>query len=119
VSQSSEDPGVMTMPGSVLVAGCGFIVTAAGWALFGFLEGELTASSTSALYFVVALAHGVSGAMILARLRIAVVVGGIVSLAGLAVALLGPQFVLVFTNCVILALLVLARRHVTGTSAAH
>ncbi len=96
-------------PGNVLVAGCGFIVTGAGWGLFGYLEGEFTATSGAGLFLALAFAHIVTGVLVLSRQWIAFPMGLIVGLTGLLAAVVQPQFVLVFTNVVILVLLLLAR----------
>jgi hypothetical protein len=116
MDQETEYTEPQVIPGSVLVAGCGFIVTAAGWALFGFLEEEFTGASSALVFFSFAIAHGLIGIAILKRRPAAFLVGALIAITGLFVALIKPQFVLVFTNCVILALSLLARGNVARHS---
>lgn len=114
MTQRSEQSTPTAFPGDVLVAACGFIVTGAAWALFGFLEDELTASSTAAVFYALALMHFLVGIVIFTRRPIAVPTGVLIALAGLIFAALTPQFVLIFTNSVILLLLLLARASVSA-----
>jgi hypothetical protein len=86
--------------------------------LFGYLEGDLTATSSATIFFAMALLHFVVGALIFSRIVVALPLGLLVAITGLVIAALQPQFVLVFTNCVILALLIFARSNVaTGRRA--
>jgi hypothetical protein len=118
MDQRPEQVEAPPFPGNVLVAACGFIVTGAGWGLFGYLEGDLTATSSATIFFAMALLHFVVGAFIFSRMVVALPLGLLVAITGLVIAALQPQFVLVFTNCVILALLILARSNVaTGRRA--
>lgn len=112
MDQQVEQAGDSSFPGNVLVAACGFIVTGAGWGLFAYLEGDLLSATSAGVFLAMALLHILTGALILARQPIVVPFGLALSAAGLAVAAFQPQFVLVFTNLVILALLVLARSNV-------
>ena len=96
-------------PGNVLVAASGFIVTGAGWGLFGYLEGDLTTTSSAGVFFLFSALHILTGVLIFSRLRISVPIGLVLAPIGLVVAAIQPQLVLVFTNIVIIALLVLAR----------
>jgi predicted signal transduction protein with EAL and GGDEF domain len=109
-SQADQTP----FPGNVLVAASGFIVTGAGWGLFGYLEGDLEAASSATLFFTMTLLHFVVGGLIFNRQAIAVPLGLILAVVGLVVAALQPQFVLVFTNIVIFALLIFARGNVAA-----
>jgi hypothetical protein len=103
-----------TFPGNVLVAACGFIVTGAGWGLFGYLEGDLAATGSSGLFFLMALTHIATGALIFYRLPVSVPIGVALAAAGLVIAVAQPQYVLIFTNIVILGLLILARSNVAA-----
>jgi hypothetical protein len=109
---SSEHARHGTIEGNVLVAGCGFIVTAGAWMLFGFLEGDFSFTSSSGLFFGLAVAHLVNGAFILRHQSLTVPAGFAIAALGLLVAAINTQFVLVFTNIVILALLVFARNNI-------
>jgi hypothetical protein len=99
-------------PGNVLVAGAGFVVTGAGWGLFGYLEGDLAATSSAAIFFTMSILHIALGALILSRNALALPLGLVLGTVGLIVAAIQPQFVLVFTNVVIIALLFLARNDI-------
>ena len=116
MDDTTEHPQPGVIEGNVLVAGCGFIVTAGAWALFGFLEGDLAFTSSSGLFFALAVAHGVTGALVLLHRAFAVALGIAVAGTGLVVAGLDTQFVLVFTNVVILSLLLMARGNIRGHS---
>lgn len=71
-------------------------------------------SSSEAVFYALALMHGLTGILVFARRSFAVPLGALVALAGLAVGGIAGQWVLVFTNCVILLLLLLARTRVPG-----
>lgn len=114
MNQQSEQVAGSSFPGSILVAASGFIVTGAGWGLFGYLEGDLSASSSASVFFTLSLLHFLAGILIFSRLAIAVPIGLILALAGIVVAAIQPQFVLVFTNIVIFTLLILARSSVAA-----
>ncbi len=96
-------------PGNVLVAASGFIVTGAGWGLFGYLEGDLATTSGAGVFFTMATLHILTGILIFKRLQLSIAIGLILAPIGLIIAAIQPQFVLVFTNIVIIALLLLAR----------
>jgi hypothetical protein len=114
MEQESPHNGELSFPGNVLVAGSGFIVTGAGWGLFGYLEGDLAATSSASVFFTMALLHIVTGALIFNRQAIVVPIGLALAVVGLIVAAIQPQFVLVFTNIVIILLLILARGNVAA-----
>jgi hypothetical protein len=99
-------------PGNVLVAGAGFIVTGAGWGLFGYIEGDFDASFGVAIFLAMSVLHILTGALILSRNALALPLGLVVGTVGLIIATLEPQYVLVFTNVVIVSLLFLARNHI-------
>lgn len=103
-----------SFPGNVLVAGSGFIVTGAGWGLFGYLEGDLAATSNASIFFAMALLHILTGVLVFSRQGIAVWAGIALAAVGLVIAAIQPQFVLVFTNAVIVLLLILARGNVAA-----
>jgi hypothetical protein len=112
MDDSAERPHDSTIEGNILVAGSGFIVTAGAWALFGFLKGDFSFTSGAGLFFALAIAHGVVGVLVLRQRAISVPLGVATSAIGLAVAGVDTQFVLVFTNVVILALLFFARKSI-------
>lgn len=114
MGQRSDENEGLSFPGNVLVAASGFIVTGAGWGLFGYLEGELTATSTATAFFAISALHFVVGVLIFSRMALAVPAGVFLASASLAFALFQPQYVLVFTDLVILVLLVLARGDVAA-----
>jgi hypothetical protein len=114
MDQNSEPQTLSPFPGNVLVAACGFIVTGAGWGLFAYLEGDLSATSSAGVFFTMALLHILTGALIFSRMAIAVPIGLVLAILGLGIAAIQPQYVLVFTNIVIIALLVLARGNVAA-----
>lgn len=109
--QTGQSP-VAPFPGNVLVAGCGFIVTGAGWGLFGYLEGDLAATSSAGVFFTMAVLHILTGVLIFSRQSLAVFAGFGLAIIGFGIAAIQPQFVLMFTNVVIIALLFLARSDV-------
>ncbi len=112
MDQQSEPIAESSFPGNVLVAACGFIVTGAGWGLFGYLEGDLAATSSATVFFTMSLLHIATGALIFNRQAVAVPIGLILAFTGLGIAAIQPQYVLVVTNIVIVALLILARGNV-------
>lgn len=114
MAHGSEQSTPAGFPGDVLVAASGFIVTGTAWGLFGYLSGEMSASTSEAAYYSMTLLHILVGIAIFARRAFSVPAGVLVSLAGLVVAGLSPQLVLVFTNGVILLLLLLARANVSA-----
>jgi hypothetical protein len=114
MDQETGRPDEASFPGNVLVAASGFIVTGAGWGLFGYLEGDLEAASSASVFFAMALLHILTGALIFSRTAISVPIGLGLAVIGLGIAALQPQYVLVFTNIVIIALLVLARSNVAA-----
>lgn len=111
--QTGQAP-VTPFPGSVLVAGSGFIVTGAGWGLFGYIEGDLAATSNASIFFTMAALHILMGVVIFSRQPIAVPAGLVLAVVGFGIAAFQPQFVLMFTNIVIIGLLVLARSNVAS-----
>jgi hypothetical protein len=112
MEERSEQTPESPFPGNVLVAGSGFIVTGAGWGLFGYLEGDLAAVSSAGVFFTMAALHILMGVVIFSRQPLAVPLGLALAVVGLGIAALQPQFVLMFTNVVIFGLLVLARSNV-------
>jgi hypothetical protein len=109
--QTGQTP-TTAFPGNVLVAGCGFVVTGGGWGLFGYIEGDLAATSSAGVFFAMAALHILVGVLVFSRLTLAVPAGLLLATVGLIIAALQPQFVLMFTNIVIIALLLLARRDI-------
>lgn len=109
MDQQTGQPAGDAFPGNVLVAASGYIVTGAGWGLFGYLEGDLAATSSAGVFFLFAALHILTGVLIFRRLSVSVPIGLVLAPIGLVVAAIQPQFVLVFTNTVIIALLFLAR----------
>lgn len=114
MTQRREHSKPAEFPGDVLVAACGFIVTGTAWGLFGYLDSEMATSSSEAVFYALALLHILVGIAVFARRASAVPAGALVALAGLVAAGTSPQYVLVFTNGVILLLLLLARANVSG-----
>lgn len=114
MAQESEQSESTGYPGDVLVAASGFIVTGAAWGLFGYLSGELSASMSEAIFYVMTLLHILTGVTIFARRVFAVPVGALIAFGGLVFAVIITQWVLVFTNGVILLLLLLARANVSA-----
>jgi hypothetical protein len=114
MDQQPENASETSFPGNVLVAASGFIVTGAGWGLFGYLEGELTATSSASVFFTMSILHFVVGLLVFSRQRIALASGVVLAAIGVVIAAIQPQFVLIFTNVVILALLILARGDVAA-----
>jgi hypothetical protein len=100
----------------VLVAGCGFVVTGAAWALFGFVEQLDAFTIIAAIYFALSTLHIAAGAATLGRQRFAWQFALPVALAGLVLSAVEMQLVLVSTNVVILALFWLARADIAARS---
>jgi hypothetical protein len=105
-----------SLSGRVLVAGCGFVVTGAAWALFGFVEQLDAFTMIAAIYFALSILHVAAGAATLGRQRLAWQIALPIALVGLVFSAVEMQIVLVSTNVVILALLWLARADIATRS---
>lgn len=89
-----------TLPGKVLMAGVGFLVTGAAWALLSFfqsVDGQTSLVWLDAALLVVYLA---TGALVLMRWRYAWPLGLLVVLAGVAGAVANDYFFIVVPNLI-------------------
>lgn len=98
-----------TLPGKVLMAGVGFMVTGAAWALLSFfrsVDGETTLVWLNAALLVV---HLVTGVLVLTRRRFAWHLGLLVVLVGIAGSVANDYYVIVIPEVITGLILFLSR----------
>lgn len=98
-----------TLPGKVLMAGVGFMVTSAAWALLSFfrsVDGETTLVWLNAALLVV---HLVTGVLVLTRRRYAWHLGLLVVLVGIAGSVANDYYVIVIPEVITGLILFLSR----------
>lgn len=105
------------LPGKVLIAGVGFLVTAAVWALLAFiqnLEGNLT---LTVINLALLAAHLVVGALVLMRVRYSWLAGLALIAAAIGGAIANDNYVAMLPETVTLVVLILSYSELTKATA--
>ena len=108
-TRATQQPEAGTLPGKVLMAGVGFMVTGAGWALLSFFPSVDNAPALVWLNAALLVIHLAIGAAVLMRLPFAWFGGLIVVLAGLVGAVANGYFFIAVPELITGLILFLSR----------